>query len=337
MPRRSRRSAHRGFTLIELMISVTLLGIIGTLLTAILTRQQRFHRTVVNMTDARARMRDIATILPTDIRSISSAGKDILFVTDTSIQFRAFVGTSILCRFSTGAGVSPAIIELPPQELAATAPINSAVTRSSVISSWINPPAPQDIAYVYDQGTKDGNIDDVWVPFRVSDTSSAADATWCPPSTGFTTANDNAARRYKISLDSAPSQTRVIAGAVLRFAREVRYSIYKSTADDAWYVGYQRCTPHATYNTLGSCGTREVLAGPVLAGAADTATSGFYFIFRNKSGTRITSISSSDTIASITVGIRTSSESLLGSQSTDRSRFTGGDSLKFTVGIRNRI
>src|SRR5437773_12442763 len=91
-----------GFTIIELTISITLLGIIGMLLTGILSRQQRFHRAVAEMTDARGRMRDIATILPTDLRSISTAGKDILGISDTSIQFRAFVGASVVCNFATG-------------------------------------------------------------------------------------------------------------------------------------------------------------------------------------------------------------------------------------------
>ena len=108
------RTAHRaarprtGFTLIELLIVVSLLGIIGTMLTTIMVRQQRFHRAVMNVTDARARMRDISTIMPTDLRSISTAGGDLLVISDTSMHFRAFVGTSIMCRFQ-----SAQVIELP--------------------------------------------------------------------------------------------------------------------------------------------------------------------------------------------------------------------------------
>jgi prepilin-type N-terminal cleavage/methylation domain-containing protein len=337
MPRRPRSHRRRhsrgaptrrylGFTLIELMIAVTLLGIIGTLLTGILTRQQRFHHAVMNVTDARARMRDIATILPTDLRGISTAGKDILSVSDTSIQFRAFVGTSIVCKWATADGTNPAILELPPTELAS----------GNILASWINPPAPDDIAYLYDQGTKDGNIDDTWDHYRISDTTSGTSSTWCPSSTGFTAAADNSALRYRITLDGAPPQSRIIAGAVIRFAREVRYSIYQAS-DTYWYVGYQRCTPNATYGSLGTCGTREVLAGPVKAAAADTTSSGFYLVYRNKSGTRLTTVSSTDTIAAISIGIRTESESLLGSTSSKAASQLGGDSLRFTVGIRNRI
>jgi prepilin-type N-terminal cleavage/methylation domain-containing protein len=50
----SRKHRHRGFTLIEMMIVVSLLGIIGTMLTTILVRQQRFHRAVATLSDSRA-------------------------------------------------------------------------------------------------------------------------------------------------------------------------------------------------------------------------------------------------------------------------------------------
>src|SRR2546428_41937 len=149
-----------GFTLIEMMIVVALLGLIGSMLTTVLVRQQRFHRAVASVTDARARMRDIATILPTDLRGISTAGGDILDMSLTSLQFRAFVGTSIVCNFATAAGVTPAIIELPPQILTPTAPSNSSTTAATVLTAWINPPEVGDIAYVYDDGPEPGNADD---------------------------------------------------------------------------------------------------------------------------------------------------------------------------------
>ena len=318
--KRTRKVRH-GFTLIEIMIAVTLLGIIGSILTAVLVRQQRFHRAVAQVTDARARMRDIATILPTDLRSISTAGRDILGISDTSIQFRAFVGSAIVCNYAT-----TTVIDLPPQELAS----------GNVLASWINPPQPNDVAYLYDSGTEAGNQDDAWGVYTIVDTASAADASWCPTSRGFATAADASSRRYRITLNTAPNQARVELGAPIRFAREVRYSVYLAS-DAQWYVGFQACTPNITYNTAGDCGAREVLAGPVKPGTADTTTSGLFFVFRKRDGTRVTTISTADTIASVSVGIRTLSGSLLGATSSKAAAEQGGDSLRFTVGIRNRI
>lgn len=312
-----------GFTLIELLIVVSLLGIIGTMLTTIMVRQQRFHRAVMNVTDARARMRDVSTIMPTDLRSISTAGGDLLVISDTSMQFRAFVGTSIMCRFQ-----SAQVIELPPKVLAS----------GNVLSAWINPPAPNDIAYIYNEGAEAGNADDSWQPFTISDTASSTDAAVCPSTLNppFTTAADNNARRYTISLSAAPVQAQVDPGAPIRFAREVRYSIYQAT-DNQWYVGYQRCTPNAVYGQPGTCGSREVLAGPVAAGTGDTLTSGLYFVYRNKAGTRLTALSAADTIASVGIGIRTTSESLLQATTKTGGSVAAKDSLRFIVGFRNRV
>ena len=95
-------------------------------------------------------MRDIATILPTDLRSVSSAGNDILDFSVNSIQFRAFVGTSIVCQFVSAADSA---VELPPIRLAS----------GTILTAWITVPAPGDQAFVYNDSTEAGNADDSWV------------------------------------------------------------------------------------------------------------------------------------------------------------------------------
>ncbi len=317
------RRPRSGFTLTELLIVVVLIGIIGTALTLLLMRQQRFHRAVVSVTDSRARMRDISTILPTDLRSISTAADDILAFSTNSIQFRAFIGTSILCNYA-----SATVIEIPPKTLA----------NGNVLAAWINPPAVGDVLYLYDEGTEEGNSDDSWAPYTITDTVSAANAAWCPPSTSpaYTTAADNGARRYRFTLSAAPVQSRSKRGSVIRFTREVRYSAYQA-ADNQWYVGYQTCTANADPTLPGDCGTTELLAGPIKPATTDSTTSGLYFVFYNKNGTRISSLSATDTIARVSVGVRTTSESLRDAAATTLTTIAGGDSLRFSIGFRNRI
>jgi prepilin-type N-terminal cleavage/methylation domain-containing protein len=313
-----------GFSLTELMIVVVLVGIIGTILTTLLLRQQRFHRAVTSVTDARARMRDIATILPTDLRSISSAGADILAIDVNAKQFRAFIGTAVMCRFADAQ-----VIEVPPQNL----------TSGNVLTAWITTPAPNDVAFIYDDGTTAGNADDTWQRFTITDTLSAVDATWCPPNTTppFTQVLDAAKTRYRFTLATAPNQARVRVGAPIRFAREVRYSVYQGN-DGQWYVGYERCTPNVDPTQPGVCANREVLAGPVLPVTSDTLTSGMFFVYYDQNGNRITNVAQANQIARISVGIRTTSESLRrASASQIQSTLVGGDSLRFTIGIRNRI
>lgn len=331
--RRVRRASRAGFTLTELMIVATLMGIIGSLLTALLVRQQRFHRAVSALADSRARMRDIETILPTDLRSISSVAGDLYAISDTSIQFRAFTGASVLCAYVSG---QPTKIELPPKSM--VIPTGATNQQGTVLTAWINPPAIGDQVFMYNDSTSSGNADDSWTQFTITDTVSSGNfsSNSCLSSNAIPLikAGDDATVRYRLTLNAAPSQTQIRIGAPIRFAREVRYSGYVG-ADNQWYVGYQTCTPSGT-TAAGTCGTREVLAGPIKPITGDTTTSGLFFVYYDQYGARKTALSAADTIARISVGIRTSSESLrraTGSSST----MAGGDSLRFVVGIRNRI
>jgi prepilin-type N-terminal cleavage/methylation domain-containing protein len=317
------RPRRRGFTLAELLVVVTILGFIGTALSLLLMRQGRFHRAVISMTDARARMRDIATILPTDLRGVSTAASDILSYSVNSLQFRAFVGTSIVCRYG-----SATIIDLPPTEMAS----------KTLLTAWINPPVVGDLAYIYNDGIDTGNADDSWVRYTITTVTSAANPTWCPSTNTpkYTDAADDGQVRYRITLSAAPDQAQTKVGSVIRFAREVRYAGYQAS-DGKWYVGYQTCTPAVGPTTAGVCGAQETLAGPIQPVTTDTTTSGLFFVFYNQSGTRVTADADKATIARVNVGIRTLSESLRRASATQLSTFAGGDSLRFTIGIRNRI
>jgi hypothetical protein len=238
------------------------------------------------------------------------------------MQFRAFAGAAVLCNF---AAVN--IIELPPRVLAS----------GSVLTSWINPPGPGDIAYLYNDSTSAGNSDDSWTPFTITDTTSAANAAWCPSTNvpPYTQAADNAVPRYRLTLGANPNQAQIKIGAPIRFAREVRYSVYQA-ADNQWYVGYEKCTPNLVPGLPGVCANREVLAGPVLPATTDTLTSGLFFVYYDQDGNRITDVASASLIARISVGIRTTSESLRQATANNKT-FASGDSLRFVVGIRNRI
>jgi hypothetical protein len=317
------RRARRGVTLTEIIVVATLLSVIGGSITLLLMRQQRFHRAVVSVTDARARMRDIATILPTDMRGVSTADIDVLAYGVNSLQFRGFVGTSILCKYAAAT-----VIDLPPQDMAS----------KTVLTSWINPPEVGDVAFVYDEGTERGNVDDTWKRFTVSAVASSTNATWCPSnnSVPYTAAADDAKLRYRITLNAAPVDTQSKVGSVIRFAREVRYSGYQAT-DGQWYVGYQLCTTNIASDSPGACGTAEILAGPIKPVTTDTTTSGLYFTYKDQNGNLLSADADKSKIARIGVGMRTASQSLRQATATTRTTIAGGDSLRFTIGIRNRI
>ena len=328
---RSAARARGGFTLAEVLIVATLMGLIGSMLTTVLVRQQRFHRAVTSMTDARARMRDIETIMPTDMRGISTVAGDVYVLHENELQFRAFTGASVLCSYVAG---QPTKVELPPKVM--VVPAGASNNFPTVLTSWINAPLVGDQVFLYNDSTSAGNADDSWTRFTITalDSNTAFGPNSCLSTNAIPViqAGDNASMRYRITLNAAPTQTQIFVGAPIRFAREVRYSGYQG-ADNNWYIGYQTCTPSGTA-APGSCGTREVLAGPVLPVSTDTTTSGLFFVYYNQTGTRVTAVT--DTVARISVGIRTTAESLRRSTGSSTS-IAGGDSLRFVVGIRNRI
>ena len=317
------RTARAGVTLVELIIALTVLAVVGGVMTNVLIKHQRFNRALTETADSRSRMRDIATILPTDLRGASSIGRDLLSIDLNSMQFRSSIGSSVLCRIAGGA-----VIELPPATLAS----------GQVLTAWINPPKPGDIAYIYDDGTGRGNVDDSWRQFIITDTTSATDPTWCP-SVGvspFTQPADDGQRRYRITLDAVPDPTRIRVGAPIRLAREVRYSLFEAS-DRNWYVGYETCTPSGAVGVAGPCAGREILAGPVRPASSDTTSSGLYFVYYRQDGTPVTNVANAAQIARVGIGMRTSPQSLSAALKKLGGMDTGRDSLRLTVGIRNRI
>jgi hypothetical protein len=310
-------------TLIELVIALTVLAIVGGLLTNVLIKQQRFNRALTETADSRSRMRDIATILPTDLRGASSIGRDILAIGLTSLQFRSSIGSSVLCGIPAGN-----VIELPPATLAS----------GQVLTAWINPPKPGDVAFIYDDGAARGNADDSWRQFVITDTTSSVNSAWCPAAglSPFTQVADNTQRRYRITLDAAPNPASIRIGAPIRFAREVRYSLF-AASDQNWYVGYETCVPSGAVGVPGACANREILAGPVRAATTDTTSSGLYFLYYRQNGTAITNVADAAQIARVGIGLRTSPMSLSQALQKLGGATAGRDSLKLTVGIRNRI
>jgi prepilin-type N-terminal cleavage/methylation domain-containing protein len=97
MPRFSRQRSRAGFTLMELVVSMAVLGLVTTYLTAMMIRQGRTYEVVDEVTEAQQNMRAIGDLLEREIRTtglmVAEAGpicgidgdlngNDILVVTD---------------------------------------------------------------------------------------------------------------------------------------------------------------------------------------------------------------------------------------------------------------
>ncbi|UCF20838.1 MAG: prepilin-type N-terminal cleavage/methylation domain-containing protein [Gemmatimonadota bacterium] len=94
----------RGFTLVEVLIALTLTGIVvaGTL--QALSAQKKFYARQARILDARHAMRASTTILSSELREVSAASGDLYSVSRDSVAFRSTVGFGVICRVSASTG-----------------------------------------------------------------------------------------------------------------------------------------------------------------------------------------------------------------------------------------
>lgn len=300
--------AHAGFTMVELIVALTIFGLVAASGYGVLERQQRFYRDAAAIQDVRSQLRQAASILPVDLRSLSSVGGDLLKMSDTSLVFRSTVGSSIACVIQGGA--APRLI-LPPFTLG----------RGNLLTSWIATPAAGDTAYVFDDGPSTATSDDQWRGYAISSVTETVGG--CPASTGFTTVADATRPSFTVTLAGTLSPT-ILVGAPVRFTRRAQYALYRPTPGGGSYLGY--CSPACTVAS-----PMAPLAGPLRpSGTGAARTPGVQFSYFDADGAA-TAIPSR--VVRVQVLFRAaSSEPIRLGTSTQRT-FT--DSLPTTVAIRN--
>src|SRR5207237_6623395 len=89
--------ARRGFTLIELMIALVLLGIVSTAVYKVLVNNQRLYTAQTQTIDLQQNIRAAAAILPAEFRELDAADGDITAMGPDSIRMRAMRQLSFLC------------------------------------------------------------------------------------------------------------------------------------------------------------------------------------------------------------------------------------------------
>lgn len=308
----TRAAGRGGFTVVELLVSLAVLGIIGTAMTTLLARQQKVYGAASDVMEIRSQLTQGTTMLATDLRTLSTHGGDILAMRDSSIDFRAVVGSSVACVVSVA---SPGQIVLPPVTL------NSGVP----LTSWLSPPAAGDVVAVFDEGANvNASDDDRWREYAITSVTTATGS--CPASTGFTVAADAGQTAYTLGFAGALSPT-VLPGAPLRFLRRASYTLYQSATDPSkWYLGY--CSP-----TCSAAAPVQPVAGP-FAPYADPSTggvSGMRLSYFDDAGNPTTDRTAVARISILLAGRTTGPISSGGF-----ARKTFIDSLRVNVAIRNR-
>ena len=293
-------SSRRGITLVEVLMTVAVLGIVGASLTSILTRQQRFYRDAAETVEVRRELRGGAALLPTDVRAISTTGGDLLAATATAFTIRATIGSAVVCAKAVQS------LDLVPTNM-----------TTHTLAAWYAAPQANDTAFVFDDGSGVGANDDTW--WQTAVVSTTTDVGYCT-GTPYVAAADATLPRVRLALSTAVPAT-VQVGAVVRITRPVQYTIFQPAATSDWYLGY------AEHNGA-TWGAVEPIAGPL------TATTGARFTYFDTLGTALTPTTAAlrESVARIGVALRASGR-------TDALRARNGapmrDSLTFMVGVRN--
>src|SRR2546425_11436793 len=98
--------ARRGFSLIELMIALVLLGMVSAAVYKVLVNNQRLYLAQTQTIDLQQNIRAAAAILPAECRELDAAARDIAAMRPDSSRVRAMRQLSILCaRTPVGGGV----------------------------------------------------------------------------------------------------------------------------------------------------------------------------------------------------------------------------------------
>jgi type II secretory pathway pseudopilin PulG len=302
-------SFRKAFTLVELLIALTLAMFAGGLALSLLARQQRLYRSLDDMLDVREHLRDASDILAASLRTASPTGDTIRLATDTAIELFSTIGASMLCSAPSGQHIL-----LPPDTLA----------NGNVLTAWLSTPDTGDYALVFRDSTMQYPTPG-WERFRIMDVTTLPVASLCPPSSHLTTQADiNAnAHAYQVMLTTSPS-TYIRAGAPVRFVRRARYSVYQAS-DHKWYLGYRRCNA-----VDGICGIVQPVSGPYQNRGGAPITFRYY----RSDGTELLSSGPTTQIARVDIIVR--GESMNPLQIPGFSRVLLSDSAITTIAFRNR-
>ncbi|AMW04084.1 PulJ/GspJ family protein [Gemmatimonas phototrophica] len=291
-----------GFTLVELIITVTLLGVMGTMVAQLMMRQQRFFQRMSDQAQVRRELRTALSTMPTELRGVSSVGGDISAFSASSLTFRSTIGTSFVCEKTSSSS-----IDVPP--------INTARTSTS---NWVVTPAVGDTVFALRHDSS-GVSGDYWSAHRI--TAVSAGAGLCLTSVYTDVLLDAGKSRYRFTVTPTLPDS-VVTGSALRFTRTARYELAQQTSG-RWYL--QRKEIQAGQWTQG-----VVVGGPFVA-PAPSGASGFALSYFDSTGTTVAVGGNSRGIARIDLALRAQ-----GQGGSDPSATIVTDSVKLSVAMRNR-
>ena len=155
------KNATRGFTLVELLIGLVLLGIVSTTIYRVLTTNQRLSRAQTEQVSLQSSVRVGALAVANELREIginASGGTDIIAMGANGITYRAMRSSGMACAAS-----------LTNVTIRNTA--NTFFSTRSIV-------AGQDAMLLFVEGDSTIGTDDTWAILPI--TNVAATKAWLP-------------------------------------------------------------------------------------------------------------------------------------------------------------
>jgi prepilin-type N-terminal cleavage/methylation domain-containing protein len=291
-----------GFSLVELIVTVALLGVVSLIISALIIQQQRVLIGSVEIMETRGSLRQLVDILPGELRAVSPSRGDIYSVDAAFLEFRAPVGSAVVCDIDS----TRTRITIPPRSTAA---------RNGT-AAWLQEPRAGDSLLIYDEGPTRSAGDDSW----------RAHALAAPPTPGtcalFTSSAAEAALGATLVL-SAALEAGVHPGASVRFFRRARYELYDA-ADGLGYLGFSDCLPTRSP----PCSVRQPVSGPYLRRAGPLP--GLVLSYFDSAGA---TVADPRRVARIDVLSRSRSRGAMAMPGYPRGHYI--DSLSFSIAVRN--
>ena len=211
---------RRGFTLIELMVALVLMGLVSTAVYKVLVSNQRLYLAQTQQIDLQQNIRAAATILPAEFRELDAADGDITGMGPDSIRMRAMRQLAFVCNTpALGGGIGQ---------------LDLTIRATPMYGNRLSF-AAGDSLLVYWEGDPSKRSDDIWLPAQVQ--SILATGAVCNDS--GPTLNQGFSLRMQpnwinnAALNIANAITR---GAPVRGYDKVVYRTYQA-ADGNWYLG----------------------------------------------------------------------------------------------------
>ena len=290
-----------GVTLVELVVALTVGGIVLALVAAISVRQQRLHADLADRLAVAEQLRQASTVLPIELRGLAIDAGDLREARDTAVEFRSTIASAVVCDTIPGGLV------LAP-----------AASGTPAFAGFLTPIAEGDTAWLL----VPGDSLDSWTPLTVVTTGTVAGGA-CGPSGPSLDAASRALRR--VSLTVTASSPAGAIGSVVRVTRPTRYSLYRG-GDSRWYLGARDWNSAANrFNTT------QPVAGPL----ASAAARGLELQYFDSAGVPLVRpVVDTRAVASIRIVIRGQTRRAMRAFSSARG--PAGDSAVVALSMRNR-